>query len=71
MFIQELIQKKKFDDTNVGLYRPPRTSPIQRRGEAAPVVRWDAEDYEVGRFQDVISAILWASLSLSVEYSIG
>jgi hypothetical protein len=46
MFIQELIKKFLFDDTDVGPYRPPGTSPIQRRGEAAPVARWDAEDYE-------------------------
>jgi hypothetical protein len=30
----------------VGPYQPPGTSPIQRRGEVAPVARWDAEDYE-------------------------
>jgi hypothetical protein len=46
MFIQGLIKKFLFDDTDVGPYRPPGTSPIQRRGEAAPVARWDAEDYE-------------------------
>jgi hypothetical protein len=46
MFIQELIKKIIFDDTDVGLYRPPKTSPIQRRGEEALVVRWDVEDYE-------------------------
>ena len=47
MFIQELIKKIIFDNTYVGPYRPPGTSPIQRWGEAAPVARWDAEDYEV------------------------
>ena len=46
MFFQELIKKSIFDDTDVGPYRPPGTSLIQRRGEAALVVRWDAEDYE-------------------------
>ena len=46
MFIQELIQKFLFDGTDVGPYRPPGTSPIQRWGEVAPVARWDAEDYE-------------------------
>jgi hypothetical protein len=46
MFFQELIKKSLFDDTDVGPYRPPGTSPIQRRGEAAPVARWDVEDYE-------------------------
>ena len=46
MFVQELIKKKNFDDTDVGPYRPLGTSPIQRLGEAAPVVRWDAEDYK-------------------------
>jgi len=30
----------------VGPYRPPGTSPIQQQGEAAPVARWDAKDYE-------------------------
>ena len=46
MFVQELIKKSLFDDTDVEPYRPPGTSPIQRRGEVAPVARWDAEDYE-------------------------
>jgi hypothetical protein len=46
MFIQGLIKKFLFDDTDVGLYQPPGMSPIQRRGEAAPVARWHAEDYE-------------------------
>jgi hypothetical protein len=46
MFIQELIKKFLFDDTDVGPYQPPGTSPIQRRGEATLVVRWDVEDYE-------------------------
>jgi hypothetical protein len=39
-------QKFLFDDTDVGLYRPPATSPIERQGEVALVARWDAEDYE-------------------------
>ena len=47
MFIQELIKQSLFDDTDVGPYRPPGTSLIQRQGEVAPMVRWDAEDYEV------------------------
>jgi hypothetical protein len=47
MFIQELIQKFIFDDIDVGPYRPLGMSPIQRRGEAAPVARWDVKDYEV------------------------
>ena len=46
MFIQELIKKSLFDDTDVGPYRPPGTSPIQWRGKATPVARLDAEDYE-------------------------
>ena len=46
MFIQGLIKKFLFDDTDVGPYRPPGTSPIQRQGEVAPVARWDVEDYE-------------------------
>jgi hypothetical protein len=41
MFIQELIKNFLFDDTDVGPYRPPGTYPIQWRGEAALVVRWD------------------------------
>jgi hypothetical protein len=47
MSVQELIKKYLFDNTNVGPYRPPGTSPIQRRGEAAPMGQWDAKDYEV------------------------
>jgi hypothetical protein len=47
VFIQELTRKSLFDGTDVGPYRPLGTSPIHRRGEAAPVARWDAEDYEV------------------------
>jgi hypothetical protein len=35
------------DNTNVGLYRPLGTSPIQRRGEATAVVPQYAEDYQV------------------------
>jgi hypothetical protein len=46
MFIQGLIKKIIFDETDVRSYRPPGTSPIQRQGEAAPVARWNAEDYE-------------------------
>jgi hypothetical protein len=46
VFIQELIQKFLFDDTDVGPYQPLGTSPIQRRGEVASVARWDVEDYE-------------------------
>jgi hypothetical protein len=34
------------DDTDVGPYQPPDTSPIQRRGEVAPVPQWDTEDYQ-------------------------
>jgi hypothetical protein len=30
----------------MGPYQPPGTSPIQRRGEVAPVPRWDAKYYE-------------------------
>jgi hypothetical protein len=40
-------QKIFFDDTDVGPYHLPGMSPIQRQGEASPVARWDAEDYEV------------------------
>jgi hypothetical protein len=46
MFVQELIKKSFFDNTNMGPYQPPGMSPIQWRGEAALVVRWDAEHYE-------------------------
>jgi hypothetical protein len=46
MFVQRLNTKFIFDDTDVGPYRPPGTSPIQRRGEVAPVPQWDAEDYQ-------------------------
>jgi hypothetical protein len=35
------------DNTDVGPYRPPGTSPIQRRGEVAAVVPQYAEDYQV------------------------
>jgi hypothetical protein len=31
----------------VGPHWPLGTSPIQRRGEVAPLVGWGAEDYEV------------------------
>jgi hypothetical protein len=34
------------DNTDVGLYRPPGTSPIQRRGEVATTPQY-AEDYQV------------------------
>jgi hypothetical protein len=46
MFFQELIKKSLFDDTDVGPYQPIGMSPIQWRGEAAPMTRWDGEDYE-------------------------
>ena len=46
MFIQEPLNFF-FDDIDVGPYRPLGMSPIQRRGEAAPVARWDVKDYEV------------------------
>jgi hypothetical protein len=35
------------DNTDVGMYRPAGSSPIQRRGEAAAVVPQYAEDYMV------------------------
>jgi hypothetical protein len=31
----------------VGPYQPPGTSPIQQRGEVAPVPQWEARDYQV------------------------
>jgi hypothetical protein len=35
------------DNTDVGLYRPPNTSPIQQRGEVAAAPPQYAEDYQV------------------------
>jgi hypothetical protein len=35
------------DNTDVGPYRPPGTSPIQRRGEVATVAPQYVEDYQV------------------------
>jgi hypothetical protein len=35
------------DNTDVGPYRPPGSSPIQRRGEAAAVLPQYVEDYQV------------------------
>ena len=46
MFIQRLITKFVFDDTDMGPYQPLGTSPIQRRGEVAPVPQWEAGDYQ-------------------------
>jgi hypothetical protein len=34
------------DDIDVGPYRPPGTSPIQQRGEVAPVPQWEVGDYQ-------------------------
>jgi hypothetical protein len=45
MFVQRLNTKFIVDDTDVEPYRPPGTSPIQRRGEVAPVPQWEAGDY--------------------------
>jgi hypothetical protein len=38
--------KSFVDNTDVGPYRPPDTSPIQRRGEVAAAPQY-AEDYQV------------------------
>ena len=46
MFVQRLNTKFVFDDTDVGPYQPPGTSPIQLRGEVVPVPQWDVEDYQ-------------------------
>jgi hypothetical protein len=46
MFVQRLNTKFIVDDRDVGPYRPLGTSPIQRRGEVAPVPQWDVEDYQ-------------------------
>jgi hypothetical protein len=35
------------DNTDVGLYRPPGTSPIQQRGEVAATAPQYAENYQV------------------------
>jgi hypothetical protein len=35
------------DNTDVGLYRPPGTSPIQRRGEVTPATPQYAEYYQI------------------------
>jgi hypothetical protein len=43
---QRLNTKFIFDDTDVGPYRPPSTSPIQRRGEVVLMPQY-AEDYQV------------------------
>jgi hypothetical protein len=45
-FVQRLNTKFIFDDANVGPYRPPGTSSIQRRGEVAAVLQY-VEDYQV------------------------
>jgi hypothetical protein len=41
-----MTNQKYPDYTDVGPFRPPGTSPVQRRGEAAVVAGWDADDYE-------------------------
>ena len=46
MFFQRLNTKFIVDDTDVGPYQPPGTSPIQQRGEVALVPQWDVEDYQ-------------------------
>jgi hypothetical protein len=46
MFIQRLNTKFVFDDTDVGPYQPPGTSPIHRRGEVVETPQYD-EDYQV------------------------
>jgi hypothetical protein len=45
-FVQRLNTKFIFDDIDVGPYRPPGTSPIQRQGEVAVVPQY-VEDYQV------------------------
>jgi hypothetical protein len=46
MFVQRLNTKFVVDDTDVGPYRPPGTSPIKWRGEVALVTQWEAGDYQ-------------------------
>jgi hypothetical protein len=46
MFVQRLNTKFVFDDTDVGPYRPPGTSPIQCQGEVVPTPQYD-ENYQV------------------------
>jgi hypothetical protein len=41
-----MTNKTLFDDAYVGPYRPPGSSPIQRRGERGVVARVVATDYE-------------------------
>jgi hypothetical protein len=45
IFIQRLIQNRFVDNTDVGPYRPPSSSPIQRRGEV-PTAPQYTEDYQ-------------------------
>jgi hypothetical protein len=46
MFFQRLTQNCFVDNTDVGLYRPPGTSPIQRQGEVVVTPQY-VEDYQV------------------------
>jgi hypothetical protein len=47
LYVHPKTNTKSFvDNTDVGPYRPPGTSPIQRRGEVATAPQY-AEDYQV------------------------
>jgi hypothetical protein len=47
LYVRPKTNTKSFvDNTDVGPYRPPDTSPIQRRGEVAVAPQY-AEDYQV------------------------
>jgi hypothetical protein len=50
------------DNTDVGPYRPPGSSPIQRRGEAAAVVPQYAEDYLV--VEQNLEGLTWKTFQI-------
>ena len=41
-----MTNQKYPDYTDVGPFRPPGTSPVQRRWEATVVAGWDVDDYK-------------------------
>jgi len=46
VFFNPMNNQKYIDHADVGPFHPPSMSLIQRRGEVAVVVGWDANDYE-------------------------